>query len=259
MHDTVAIVTGASGGIGWQTSLLIAEGGATVVAAGRNGELLRDLERKARGLGRSVVPRTVDLTRGDEADRLVDETLREFGHIDILVCNAGMYERRRARETSVADIERHMALNFYGAVRLILRALPHMLERKRGHIVVVSSVDGKKGLPMDTAYVASKFALNGFMDVLRQELRGTGVWATTVCPARVDTQMVASLRVPMISAKIAPERVARAIVRSLRSHRAEVIVPWLGPKLLIVLSTIRAEVGDFFVRLLNLEGEDTTS
>lgn len=257
MRDSVAIVTGASGGIGRHTALLLAGMGSTVVAASRSGELLKELEHEARGFGRRIVPRMVDLTRTGQAEGLVDETLREFGRIDVLVCNAGTYQRRRARETTVADYERHMALNFYGAVRMILRALPHMLERGRGHIIAVSSVDGKKGLPMDAAYVASKYALNGFMDVLRQELRGTGVWATTVCPARVDTQMIASLRVPMISAKIAPERVAGAIVRSLRSRRAEVIVPWLGPKLLIVLSAIWAEMGDFFVRLLNLEGEDT--
>jgi len=220
MPDSIVIVSGASTGIGRHTVLLLARGGSTVVAASRKGELLAGLEREARGLAGRVVPRSADLADPAQAEALVDGTLHEFGRIDVLVCNAGIYERRRAQETTIADVERHMALNFYGALRLILRALPHMLERRSGHIVVVSSVDGKKGLPMDAAYVASKFAVNGFMDVLRQELRGTGVWATTVCPARVDTQMIASLRVPMISAKIPPQRVARAVVRSLRTRRA---------------------------------------
>jgi NADP-dependent 3-hydroxy acid dehydrogenase YdfG len=77
-----------------------------------------------------------------------------------------------------------MAVNFYGSLYLMHEVLPHMLGRKKGHLVAVSSVDGKKGLPFDAPYVAAKFALTGFMEVLRQELYGTGVRVTTILPGQ---------------------------------------------------------------------------
>jgi hypothetical protein len=87
-----------------------------------------------------------------------------------------------------------------------------MLERRSGHIVFVTSMAAKKGLPPDAPYVAAKFAMSGFGEVLRQELHGTGISVSTIFPGRVDTPMIANLRVPWISAKIPPERVAQAIV-----------------------------------------------
>jgi len=134
-----------------------------------------------------------------------------------------------------------------------------MLERGSGHIVVVSSVDGKKGLPPDTAYVASKFALNGFMDVLRQELHGSGVHVCTILPARVDTPMIENLQVPFGSRKISSDRVARSIVRAIRKNRAEVIVPYLGPKFLVVANSFSPRFGDWLVRLFKLWGVEAGS
>jgi len=133
-----------------------------------------------------------------------------------------------------------------------------MLERRSGNIIAVSTIDGKKGLPPDGVYVASKFALTGFMDVLRQELRGSGVSATTILPGRVDTPMIAHLNVPLASAKISSRSVARAIIRALRRPRAEVIIPYPGPKLLVVLGNIWAPLGDWIVRVLKLEGKEVT-
>jgi short-subunit dehydrogenase len=92
-----------------------------------------------------------------------------------------------------------MEVNYHGTVSVIRATLPHLMAQRSGHIVAISSVDGKKGLPKDAAYAASKFAVTGFMDVLRQELRGTGVYASTVFPERVDTPMIATLRLPRVS------------------------------------------------------------
>jgi hypothetical protein len=147
-----------------------------------------------------------------------------------------------------------MELNFYGAIRPILRVLPHMLERRSGQIVAISSVDGKKGLTYDIVYVSTKFALTGFLDVLRQELHGTGVAVTTVLPGRVDTRMIGDLDVPLVSAKISSDAVARVVLRGIRRRSAEVLVPYWSSKALVVASAVSAGLGDWFVRILRLEG-----
>src|SRR4051794_10381177 len=103
-----------------------------------------------------------------------------------------------------------------------------MVARGRGHIVLVSSIDGLKALPGDAPYAAAKFALAGLGDALRQDLRPHGVGVTTVFPGRVDTPMVENLHVPLVSRKLPPERVARAIVRAIQRDRAEVLLPRLA-------------------------------
>lgn len=96
-----------------------------------------------------------------------------------------------------------------------------MMAQGSGHIVLVTSMDAKKGIPRDAPYVAAKFALAGFGDVLRQELYGSGVAVTTLFPGRVDTPMIEHLKVPWISAKISPEVVARATVRAIVRRQPE--------------------------------------
>jgi len=254
----VAIITGASSGIGRETARALGREGARLVLASRRLDRLRSLEAELRADGVQALVVQTDVTRGEEIDRLVDQTLARWRRIDLVVASAGTILRRPLAETTIADYERVMSVNFYGVVRLVLRVLPLMLAQRSGHLVVVSSVDGKKGLPPEGVYVSSKFALTGFCDILRQELRGTGVRLTTVLPGRVDTPMIAALRVPWISAKIPAALVARAIVRGIRRRRAEMVVPFLRPKLLIVLASLWAPLGDWLVRLFKLGGEEHT-
>jgi len=259
ISGATTIITGASSGIGRAAALAFAREGARVVLAARNLEQLRRTEVDARAAGAEVLVVPTDVTDEVSVDRLVCETLARFSRIDIVVCNAGVYHRSAVRDLALADIERCMAVNYYGTVHLIRSVLPHLLAQRSGHIVAVTSVDGKKGLPPDAAYVASKFAATGFMDVLRQELHGTGVCASTILPGRVDTPMIAALDVPLASAKISSERVARAVVRAVRQRRREIVVPFSGPKTLIVLSSIWAGVGDWLVRVTKLEGRETAA
>jgi len=258
LSHTVALITGASRGIGLETARALGRAGSKVVLAARGSDRLRALEATLRAEGIEAMAVPTDVTRDDEIRRLLDRTLERWGRIDIVVANAGVLLRRPIAETTIGDFERVMEVNFYGTVRLILHVLPLMLERRSGHMVVVSSVDGKKGLPPDGAYVVSKFALNGFCDILRQELRGTGVRVTTVLPGRVDTEMIATLRVPWVSRKLPPSAVARAILRGIRRNRAEIVVPFAGPKFLIVAASVWAPFGDWLVRLFKLAGEERT-
>ena len=253
IRSRVAIVTGASSGIGRATALALARGGARVSLAARNAHNLSAVALEIEAMGRDALCVPTDVTDKAQVNRLVAETLRHWGRVDILVANAGSYIRKPVPELTVVDVERSMQANFYSALYPILSVLPNMLARGRGHIVLVSSMDGKKGLPLDAPYVAAKFALAGLGDVMRQELRAYGVYVTGVFPGRVDTPMIANLRVPWISAKISPEVVARAITRALYKRKGEVIVPFHARGLLYV-NTISPALGDWIVRAFHLEG-----
>jgi NADP-dependent 3-hydroxy acid dehydrogenase YdfG len=253
MPNKVAIVTGASSGIGRATALALAGEGAHVALAARNATALHEVAQAVRALGQEALAVPTDVTQRDQVEQLVAETLARWERVDILVANAGAYVRCPVPDLTVAEVERSMAINFYGALYAILAVLPQMLTQKSGHLVLVSSMDAKKGLPPDAPYVAAKFALAGLGEVLRQELYGSGVHVTTVFPGRVDTPMIATLQVPWISAKIPPKAVARAIVRAIHRRQPEVIVPFQA-RALLYLNTLSPRLGDWIARLFHLEG-----
>jgi dehydrogenase/reductase SDR family member 7B len=255
-QNAVTIVTGASSGIGKATAVAFARAGARLVLSGRSSERLTDLKKEIEGRGGEVLLVESDVTIASDIERLVRETIARFGRVDIAVCCAGIYIRSAVKDLPVESIERCMNVNFYGTVHLVRAVLPLMLAQRSGHIVAITSVDGKKGLPPDAAYVASKFAATGFMDVLRQELDGTGVYASTVLPGRVDTPMIGNLDVPLASAKISSARVGRAVLRAVRTRRRELVIPFAGPKFLIVASALWPAFGDWLVRIFKLEGKE---
>ena len=253
LEDQITIVTGASSGIGRATALALAEAGAHLVLAARSVAALQDVAHQIEALGREALVVPTDVTQRDQVEGLVARTLDRWGRVDLLVANAGQYVRCSATEVEVADLERSLAVNFFGVVYTILAVRSHMLARRRGHIVLMSSLDGKKGMPQDGPYAAAKFALAGFGEVLRQELAPHGICVTTVFPGRVDTPMIESLRVPWVSPKIPAAAVARAVLRGIRRRRAEVIVPAIYG-LLLPLNGLLPRLGDGFVRACHIEG-----
>lgn len=256
LRGKTALITGASSGIGRACALALAREGVDLALLGRREQALDAVAAAVAHEGVRAVSLRADVADRDQAGQVLQRAVAGLGRVDIVIANAGIYWRRPIAELTLAELDQVMAVNFYGAVALPLAALPAMLERKSGHLVFVSSLDGKKGIPPDGAYVASKFALGGFAEVLRQELRGTGVEVTVVCPGRVDTPMITDLEVPAVSAKMSPERVARAIVRGIRRRQAEILVPWLGGKSLVILNTFSARLGDWLVRTLRLGGRE---
>jgi NADP-dependent 3-hydroxy acid dehydrogenase YdfG len=251
--DEVAVVTGASSGIGRATALMLAEKGAYVSLGARTESALHALADEIRGRGREALVVPTDVTDKNQVNRLVAETLARFQRVDILVANAGAYVRSPIRALTVEEMKRSMAVNFYGVLYAVLAVQSHMLEQRDGHIILVSSLDGKKGLPQDAPYVAAKFALAGYGEVLRQELYGSGVHVTTVFPGRVDTPLIDTLEVPRVSAKIPAEAVARSIVAAVRQPKPEVIVPIQGRALHLV-NALSPRLGDWLVRLFHLQG-----
>lgn len=255
MHvsGTVALVTGASRGIGRLSALALAEAGASVAVAARSAD---DLDRVAaevrdRGAGAFVVP--TDVADPREAEELVGRVIAHWGRVDIVVANAGDYVRRPVLELTAQDVARSLDVNFYGSLLPILAALPELAARRRGHIVVVSSLDGRRALPGDGPYAIAKAALSGLVQVLRQELRPLGVGVTGVFPGRVDTRMIAELRVPRISKKVPPERVARAILAAIEHNRPEVVVPRSG-RLLLLSDLLSPRLTEWAITRLQLSG-----
>jgi NAD(P)-dependent dehydrogenase (short-subunit alcohol dehydrogenase family) len=178
----VAVITGASEGIGRAVALALARQGARLVLAARNEPRLASLAAECAKLGAEALQVPTDV--GDEArcGALVDAALGRFGAIDLLVANAGATMWSRLDELAdVAVLERLMRVNYLGAAWLTWHALP-ALKKSRGRIVAISSLLGLTGAPTRSAYAASKHAMFGFFDSLRIELAGSGVSVTVVAP-----------------------------------------------------------------------------
>ncbi len=256
LQGKIAIVTGASSGIGRVTALALAKAGVNLALAARREELLREVSQEIEAIGQKALVVPTDVTKQDQVHRLVEETLSRWGQIDILIVNAGQYVRAPVRALSVEDLQHSMSINFYGGVHSVLSVLPHLLARGSGHIVLMATLDAKKGLPLDAPYVAAKFALSGFGEVMRQELHDTGVEVSTIYPGRVDTPLIDNLKVPLISAKINPEAVAKATLRAIRRRRPEMIVPKYAG-LIHYINVLSPRLGDWAVRVFRLEGWET--
>jgi NADP-dependent 3-hydroxy acid dehydrogenase YdfG len=258
LFDKVAVVTGASSGIGRATALALAREGMHVALAARREDALEEVARAVRDLGREALVIPTDVTQREQVEHMVAQAMARWEGVDLYVANAGQYIRCCVAEMTIADLERAMAVNFYGALYGVLAVLPHMRARRSGHIVLVSSVDGKKGLPIDAPYVSAKFALAGFGEVMRQELHGTGVHVTTVFPGRIDTPLIEDLKVPWVSPKYSVELVARAIVKGIKRRKPEVFVPAFY-RLFVILSVFSPRLSDWLARVSHLEGWESTN
>lgn len=233
----VVVITGASAGIGRAASHAFAAEGAKVVMVARRAESLQKLEAE---LTRYHVPTLVfagDIT--DEADLqiLVETVIAEFGHIDVLVNNAGVSMGGWFHELDADAIRRMIDVNLFAPLRLTQLALPWMLERRAGHIVNVSGMAGGTYSPGENAHAASKGGLNAWSEALRRELSGTGIDVSVVVPGWTRTEMTDRLTEDMLKeARLLgslmvydqPETVARAIIDAVKYRRREVLLGGLG-------------------------------
>jgi ribitol 2-dehydrogenase len=182
LDGKVAVVTGASSGIGRAVAHEFARRGATVVIAARSRERL-DEAVQALGAGTTAV--VADVTRADDVQRLVDGTIEAQGGIDILVANAGVYVGGDLWESDPEALDRLLTTNVNGVVRTVRAVLPHLLERGEGDILVTSSVSGHQAIHWEPVYSASKHALQAFVHTMRRQLLGTGVRMGAIAPGVV--------------------------------------------------------------------------
>lgn len=172
--NKVVIVTGASSGIGYAIALKLAKLEATLVIAARRADKLDELEILIGECKTQVLSFTVDISVRSEVDKMVKETIEKFGRIDVLIANAGQYIQADILHANHVYFEQSMAVNFQGTFYCVKSVLPHMTNRQSGNIVIINSLDAKKGIVGDGPYVAAKCALDGFADVLRQEVERNG-------------------------------------------------------------------------------------
>lgn len=185
----VALVTGASSGIGEATALCLAEAGAAVAMSARRAERLSGLVEKIERMGGRALAIPGDMTVEDDARRAVEETVARLGRVDILVNSAGIMEAGGIENCDTALYRKVIDINLMGTVYTCAAAVPHMLEQGEGDIITVSSLAGRKGGPMTSAYSASKHAVNFMTDGMRQELGGRNIRVTTLMPGATETEV----------------------------------------------------------------------
>lgn len=192
----VALVTGASSGIGEAAALCLAEAGATVVVCARRAERLSGLVEQIEAAGGKALAIPGDMTVEDDARGAVAQTVAAFGRIDILINSAGIMEAGGIENCDTAIYRRVIDINLMGTVYTSAAAVPHMLEQGGGDIITISSLAGRKGGPMTSAYSASKHAVNMMTDGMRQELGGRNIRVTTLMPGATETEVADSISDP---------------------------------------------------------------
>jgi NAD(P)-dependent dehydrogenase (short-subunit alcohol dehydrogenase family) len=229
VRGRVVMVTGASSGIGKAASMQIADAGGIVLLVARTAEKLEEIKATIEARGGTAYVHAADLSDMDDIERMADEALAQHGHVDVLINNAGRSIRRSIALSydRFHDFERTMQLNYFGAVKLILKLLPVMRERRSGQIVNVSSIGVQTNTPRFSAYVASKAALDAFSRCIASEIIDDGVYVSTIFMPLVRTPMIKPTkmydRFPTITPDKAAEMITEAII-----HRPKRIATPLG-------------------------------
>jgi NADP-dependent 3-hydroxy acid dehydrogenase YdfG len=248
----VAIVTGASSGIGGALAVRLGSEGYRVGLIARRGELLDAVARQIGAAGGTAAAAVADVGDRDALRNAIGQIEGRLGPADVMVANAGFGAPTRLDPLNIDDVERTFRVNLMGAIYSIEAVLPGMLARRRGQLLAVSSLAGDKGLPGESAYCASKAAVNVYMEGLRIALRKRGIVVTTVCPGFVETPMApmdAAAMPFVMSAEAAAARIARLIARRRGGvHRF--------PRRMAMLMAMVARLPDGLVaRLVRDEGE----
>jgi short-subunit dehydrogenase len=250
-EQRVAIVTGASSGIGMETAVALARRAYAVVLAARRADRLAQVAERCRSAGGEALVVPTDVADPRQVDALVATTVQRLGRVDVMVNNAGFGLTARVHETGEQDFHAIVQTNLLGVFYGCKAAAAVMIRQKSGHIFNVSSVIGKRGTPFHGAYCATKFAVVGLSDSLRVELRPYGVRVTCVCPALTATEFFEHSR-RALAARSSFQRfkglmpaaaVARGIVAAIGKNRPEIVFS-LGGKVLAVMAALSPRLTD---------------
>ena len=256
LKGKVAVVTGASSGIGEATARALAERGAAVVVAARNEEKLQFLAREVSAAGGRALAVKTDVTDEASVRAMVERTIEEFGSLDILVNNAGLGLSGRVEDLRAGDLRYLFEVNLVGPLNCVQAALPRM--PRGGRIVNVSSVVGKRAIPKVGGYCATKFALNALSDALRVEVADRGITVTSVYPGTTRTAFRENSRHTKGERRgwrprgVTPEKVAEKIATAAESGGRDVYVT-LPDRLFVAGTALAPGLSD---RLLRRWAED---
>ncbi|XP_028669820.1 dehydrogenase/reductase SDR family member 7B isoform X2 [Erpetoichthys calabaricus] len=263
IQDAVVVITGASSGLGRECAKVFHAAGARLVLCGRDRERLLELARELKGMadGRKKVHApsivTFDLSDMEMVASGAEEILKCYGHVDILLNNAGISYRGAILETSVQVDQEVMNVNYFGPVALTKALLPAMVQRKSGHIVVVSSVQGRIAIPFRSAYAASKHATQAFFDCLRAEVAQFGLEVSVISPGYIRTNLSLNAvtgdgsKYGVVDKNTAegrdPTEVAKAVLTAVGRRKKDLLLAGLLPVLAVYLRTLAPNV--FFMMM----------
>ena len=245
MKDKVVIITGASSGIGLALAKEFARRGAILSLAARNIEALDAISKELMLQGTKVIAIKTDVSNASDCLQLVRTTVKTFGKIDILINNAGVSMRALFKDVELEVIKKLMDVNFWGTVYCTKFALPYLLASK-GSVVGISSVVGYVGLPGRIGYVASKFAMNGFLETLRTENLKTGLHVLLAAPGFTASNVRKSAltatgtpqgETPREEEKMMkPEKVANHIIKAIKKRKNKIILTFFEGKLTVFVN-----------------------
>jgi NADP-dependent 3-hydroxy acid dehydrogenase YdfG len=250
-HPVVAI-TGASAGIGRATALRLARDGASVVVSARREDRLTALVRDIEAFGHALAV-VADVTREDDMQRLVRTSVERFGRLDVMICNAGFGVEGSADDVAIEHMRQLLDVNYLGTFYGARAALPVFRRQSAGHLIFVSSIVGKRGVPHMGAYAATKFAQVGLAESLRAELVGSDIHVSVVLPVSTDTEFLEVMhRTSGVASRArgprqTAEQVADAIAKGIARPAAE-IYPYRKARGLVLLNAIAPGFCDRFVK-----------
>lgn len=235
LQNKIVIITGASSGFGEQAALLFAKEGCRVVLAARRIDRLQDLASKIQNAGGEAKAVQVDIMNPADVDVMVQTTLDLYGHVDILFNNAGIGRVDWFENISLErDIETLIHVNLISLMQVTRVVLPHMLKRREGHIINMSSVAGLIATPLLTSYAASKFGVRAFTDSLRREVAPLGIKVSGIYPGPAATEFgqhigtsktYSSFR-KSFKSRMSSEYVAGRVLDVAKRPRRSLIIPW---------------------------------
>lgn len=237
-------ITGASAGIGRATALRLARDGAAVVACARRADRLAQLGQEIEAAGGVALTVVADVTREGDMNGLVARAVERFGRLDVMMCNAGFAIYGAIDDITPAQMHRLVDTNYFGTYYATRAALPVFRRQGTGHIVMVSSIVGKRGVPFMGAYSATKFAQVGLAECLRSEVEGSGIHVSVVYPVSTNTEFTEVMLRETgaeISQSVGPRQsagqVADAIARAIE-HPVPEIYPYGKSRGLVLLNAI---------------------
>jgi dehydrogenase/reductase SDR family protein 7B len=253
LRDKVALVTGASSGIGRATALRLAQLGCHVAVAGRKPEVLEVAAGECRARGVRALPLALDVARADDCRRAVEQTVEELGRLDMVINSAGLSMRAYFDGSSLEAMERVMRVNFFGTLYMTHFALAHV-KASKGSLVAISSLVGKRATPTYALYGASKFAIQGLYEALHVELKPLGVHVGVMAPAFVATPLRDNALGP--DGQPRPERPPKTfriwpvekcvdrILDLIAKRKREALLPWFAAPFLVLDQILDRRIGD---------------
>ena len=234
LKDGRALVTGASSGIGQAMATELARDGVDLVLVARRADRLEQVVNQLACYGRAVFPVVGDITTPAVRQRALEVARDQLGGLDLLVNNAGISAHGRFVDANAERLRQIMEVNFFAATELMREALPLLQQGRQPMVVNVGSILGRRGLPFTTDYCASKFALHGFSEAVRPELKQLGIDMLVVAPATTRTELNDRLiektdeRPWKEPRGVSADHVARAAVRAIRRGQREIVPSWSG-------------------------------